>query len=287
MTDHGSNTDPGITSAGSESVSSLSMPSENNGTHQAEEKAAAENSVAASAATAESAACTEEAPSTEALDEKKSSPQSHESGFWGLVQSLAITIIIALFIITFVVQAFQIPSQSMENTLLVGDYLLVDKARYGPSSMWSWLLPYQKIRRGDVIVFRYPIDPEKHFVKRVVAIPGDHIHLRDGQLYVNGNLQVEPFAVHKMPFPDSYRDDFPNGNNYRSDVYPRWWHDMPDYMEHGELVVPQDCYFAMGDNRDDSLDSRYWGFVPDKNIVGKAFFVWMNLGNLRRIGSIH
>ena len=140
----------------------------------------------------------------------------------------------------------------------------------------QWLLPYREIKRGDVIVFRYPVDPEKHFVKRVVATPGDRLHLLDGQLYINGKLQSEPFTVHKVPFPDSYRDDFPNGGNIRADVSAGWWHQMPDYLENGDLIVPKDCYFAMGDNRDDSLDSRYWGFVPRQNIVGRPLLIYFS-----------
>ncbi|MGH9522612.1 MAG: signal peptidase I, partial [Terriglobales bacterium] len=101
-------------------------------------------------------------------------------------QSLAITVVIAVFVITFIVQAFQIPSESMENTLLIGDYLLVDKVHYASGGIWGHVLPYSQIHRGDIIVFRYPVDPEEHFVKRVIAVPGDRIHMKDKRVYVNG-----------------------------------------------------------------------------------------------------
>src|SRR6516164_10332470 len=122
------------------------------------------------------------------------SNQRESMGMSGL-QSLATTVVIAVFVITFVVQAFQIPSESMEKTLLVGDYLLVDKAHYGESRFWGWLLPYHKIQRQEIIVFRYPVNPSQHFVKRVVAIPGDHVRLLNKHVYVNGARQDDDYAT--------------------------------------------------------------------------------------------
>src|SRR5579859_5710820 len=122
-----------------------------------------------------------------------------EAGDWlSGIQWLCSTVVLAIFVITFIVQAFQIPSESMENTLLIGDYLLVDKVHYGEGSAWNWLMPYTPIRRGDIVVFRYPVHPAQHFVKRVVGIPGDRVHLFRGTVFVNGKaIDDSRFAIHK------------------------------------------------------------------------------------------
>src|SRR5437879_103259 len=126
------------------------------------------------------------------------------------LQSLASTVVIAIFVITFLIQAFQIPSESMENTLLIGDYLLVDKFSFSPGGGWNHVLPYKKIQHGDIIVFRWPVHPEQHFVKRVIGTPGDRIHMVNGSVFVNGTLVNENYAVHKPLNHDSFRDDFPS-----------------------------------------------------------------------------
>src|SRR2546427_6936345 len=125
------------------------------------------------------------------------------------LQSLLATVVIATFVITFVVQAFQIPSESMENTLLIGDYLLVDKFCYGEAGIWGALMPYRKIQRGDVVVFHYPVRPSQHFVKRVVGIPGDRVRMLNRQVWVNGNPLKEPYVRYSSPVRDLFRDDFP------------------------------------------------------------------------------
>jgi len=193
------------------------------------------------------------------------------------LQSLASTIVIAIFVIVFVVQAFQIPSGSMENTLLVGDYVLVDKFAYAPGKHWNWLLPYDKLSRGDIIVFKWPVHPEQHFVKRVIGIPGDRIHLVNGRVFVNGYPLVEDYAVHKLLNHDVFRDEFPARHVSSANVTSTWWTDLPGFTRNNELVVPEDCYFVLGDNRDDSLDSRYWGFVPRENIVGKPLVIYFSM----------
>jgi signal peptidase I len=197
------------------------------------------------------------------------------SGLYSL-QSLAGTIVIAIFVITFIVQAFQIPSESMEKTLLVGDYLLVDKAHYGQSSLWNWLLPYRPIRRQDIIVFRYPVNPNQHFVKRVVAIPGDHVRLIDKHVYVNGVRQDDAYATFRWGWHDRFRDEFPDGGFY-GQVTGKWFVQAQRLIDDGELVVPQDSYFVLGDNRDDSYDSRYWGLVPGENIVGRPLLIYWSM----------
>ena len=130
------------------------------------------------------------------------------------------------------------------------------------------------------LVFRFPVHPAQHFVKRVVGVPGDRIHLLNKQVWVNGQPLSEKYAIFKSRMPDIYRDDFPAPNYLSANVAPSWWEQMRSVVRDGELVVPPGHYFMMGDNRDNSSDSRVWGFVPDANIVGKAFFIWLNIGEL-------
>jgi signal peptidase I len=192
-------------------------------------------------------------------------------------RSLLSIIVIALFVLTFVVQPFRIPSESMERTLLVGDFLLVNKAVYGTRGFWRWLLPYEDVKRDDVIVFRFPLDPSDHVVKRVVAVPGDRIHLQNGVVWINGEKQSEPFAVFEGVYQDNFRDQFPARLYTDPGVDTRWWMQMRRDVQNGELVVPSGVYFVLGDNRNHSRDSRYWGFVPRANIVGLPFFIYFSL----------
>lgn len=193
------------------------------------------------------------------------------------LQSLACTVVIAIFVITFVLQAFQIPSESMERTLLIGDYLLVDKAHYGSSKIWNWLLPYRSIRRGDIVVFRYPVNPHQHFVKRVIALPGDHVRLVNKHVYVNGIAQNDSFATFNWAWRNRFRDNFPDGGFYGEGITPQWFMQAQKLVDNGELVVPRQSYFVMGDNRDNSYDSRYWGFVPQENIVGRPLMIYWSM----------
>src|SRR5690348_4197477 len=134
---------------------------------------------------------------------------SHHDNDWiSSLQSLVATVVIAVFVITFIVQAFQIPSESMENTLLIGDYLLVDKVHYGPSGLWGMIEPYQPIRHGDIVVFKYPVNPTQHFVKRVIGVPGDRIRLINKRVYVNGKPLTERYVNFSRPFME-YADNFP------------------------------------------------------------------------------
>lgn len=195
----------------------------------------------------------------------------------------AVTILLLLFGTTTLVQAFVIPTGSMEDTLLIGDHLLVDKLAYatvGPVS--QYLLPYEKPKHGDIVVFRYPADISQTFVKRVIGVPGDHLKMINRIVYRNGVRLNEPYVYHKFPY-DPGRDNFP-GEPSSFDT----WQETPEarlraqlqrnMLEHhvvnGEAVVPPDSYFAMGDNRDNSLDSRYWGFVPRDYIIGKPLLIY-------------
>jgi signal peptidase I len=193
------------------------------------------------------------------------------------VRSLLTVIVMALFALTFILQPFRIPSESMERTLLVGDFLLVNKSVYGPPGIWSHLLPYREVQRGDIIVFHFPLDPPEHIVKRVIGIPGDRIHLRDGVVYRNGQAVTEPYAVYESAYADSFRDQFPTASYTDPGVDTHWWTQMRADVADGDLIVPAGQYFVMGDNRNHSRDSRYWGFVPRSAIVGRPFVIYFSL----------
>jgi signal peptidase I len=206
----------------------------------------------------------------------------------GTVAEWTITILLLLFGTTFLVQAFVIPTGSMEDTLLIGDHLLVDKLAYStPGSVSKYLLPYENPRDGDIIVFRYPVDITQTFVKRVMGAPGDHLKIIDQQVYRNGKKLMEPYVVHKNPYPDSFRDNFPNSEPNLM-LMDRAREMLANNVVNGEVVVPPDSYFAMGDNRDNSLDSRYWGFVPRENIIGKPLIIyWSYNATTESLASSH
>ena len=187
------------------------------------------------------------------------------------------TVVIAVFVIAFVVQAFQIPSESMENTLLIGDYLLVDKFRYGGGDFWDHLMPYRPIHRGDIIVFHYPVSPSQHFVKRVIGVPGDRIRLIKKHVYINGVPLQEPYVRYSSPLHDTYRDEFPRLDIPVPGLEGGWWLLMKKLVEDNQLIVPEGNYFVLGDNRDESLDSRYWGFVPRENIIGRPLIIYWSV----------
>lgn len=192
----------------------------------------------------------------------------------GAIAEWTVTILLLLFGTTTLIQAFVIPTGSMEDTLLIGDHLLVDKLAYAPAGIISrHVLPYEPVRRGDIIVFRYPMDIKQTFVKRVIGVPGDRIKLIDKQVYVNGVKLNEPYKYHKTDYIDSYRDNFPGEPNVH--LYEPAEKMLRENVNRtGEVVVPPNSYFAMGDNRDSSLDSRYWGFVPRDNIIGKPLIIY-------------
>ena len=197
----------------------------------------------------------------------------HSVGFLPAVQSLLYVLVIALFVMTFIVQPIRIPSASMEPTLLVGDFLLMNK-QIGSS---GGLLAPLRINRGDVVVFHDPVDdPSIHLVKRVIGVPGDTIHLRGGVVYRNGQPLKESYAIYRQTAEDRYRDDFPDLRTMQARVNPNWWIRLRGLVHDGELTVPPGCYFVMGDNRNDSEDSRYWGFVPQDAIVGEPLLIYFS-----------
>jgi signal peptidase I len=195
----------------------------------------------------------------------------------GSLQSLIGTVVIAVFVITFVMQAFQIPSESMEYTLLVGDYLLVNKLCYGGRGRSDHLMPYQKIQRGDIVVFHYPVDPKQHFVKRVIGLPGDRLRLINKKVWINGKPLNEPYVRYLEPPTNLFRDNFPRVDLPVINIDGKWWLEMRKLVEDGQLIVPEGNYFVMGDNRDDSQDSRYWGFVPRENIIGRPLLIYWSV----------
>jgi len=199
--------------------------------------------------------------------------------FLHAVQSLGYIIVVAVFIITFIAQPFRIPSESMVPTLLVGDFLLVSKQDFPlhHSTQPVPFLPSPALRRGDIVVFHYPLDASLHLVKRIIGLPGDHLRLRNGRVYVDGQALIEPYALYEPGPADSFRDNFPRLENPDPDVNSNWWIQMKQLVNHGELTVPAGHYFVLGDNRNDSEDSRYWGFVPASAIVGKPFLVYFSL----------
>ena len=199
--------------------------------------------------------------------------------------SICSVLVIGLFVLTFIAQNFVIPSGSMENTLLVGDHLVVDRVTLAPPTTWMPLVRYREPRRNDIVVFIKPgtIDAEGKptilfLVKRLIGIPGDRIHLHNGIVYVNGEPQAQPHAQPTTPenftaFLDEFPSIAPVGNGDPNAGTPDTWADaFPNYVKDGDLVVPPGRFFMMGDNRHDSLDSRFWGFVPRENIVGRPLF---------------
>ena len=200
-------------------------------------------------------------------------------------ESIVIAVILALFVRTWVVQAFKIPTGSMENNLLIGDHLLVNKFIFGPTplAIGRALLPVRPIHRGDIVVFKYPDEPERDFIKRVIGLPGETIELKNKKVHVNGHPLDEPY-VHFLTPPST---DYQEVTSY--DLRERF----------GPVTVPEDKYFVMGDNRDNSQDSRYWGFLPRSYVKGKALLIYWSyesgredyldegLGaSIKRLGSV-
>ena len=177
-------------------------------------------------------------------------------------ESICVAVILALFVRTFVVQAFKIPTGSMENNLLIGDHLLVNKFVFAPTmtGLEAAVLPIDPVRRGDIIVFKYPEDPERDFIKRVIALPGETIELRKKRVYIDDIMLDEPYVRFLVPPDEEGASDF--------DVR----------VQYGPVTVPDRHYFMMGDNRDNSQDSRYWGFLPQEYVKGRALFVYFSFG---------
>ena len=190
--------------------------------------------------------------------------------------SLLCTVVVALFLLTFVLQPYLIPSESMERTLLVGDFLLVNKQVYAPAGpLTRWLMPYREVARGEIIVFHPP--RPSYLVKRVVGLPGDRLRIASGRVMVNGAPVDEPYAVFEPTAHDPFGSDFPATVYTDPNVDPAWFRQMQALVRNGELVVPPGEYFVLGDNRNFSKDSRFWGFVSRKQIVARPLVIYFSL----------
>ncbi len=200
--------------------------------------------------------------------------------------SMCVVLVIGLFIFGFVFQNFDIPSGSMKNTLLIGDHVVADRISLSPPTRWAPFVHCRPVQRGDIIVFLKPDPvppdpPEITLVKRAIAVAGEKVHLEHGVVYVNGVQQKEPYALQPrddgdpLHAYDPYRDDFPRVTPSADDQLRETWKlDLPNHVVNGELVGPPGKVFAMGDNRTESADSRFWGFVPVENIEGRPSFVY-------------
>jgi len=197
--------------------------------------------------------------------------------------SICTILAIGMFVFGFIFQNFEIPSGSMLNTLLIGDHVVVDRITLAPATKWAPFVHYRAVRRGDIVVFMKPNpeSPDLILVKRTIGLPGDHIHLRNGVVYLNGVAQNEPYAI--QPTADGmgmqgyqpYRDDFPSVTPGADEQVTEFWREeLPQHIQGDDLVVPPGYVFAMGDNRTESLDGRYWGFIPQQNILGRPLFVY-------------
>ena len=207
--------------------------------------------------------------------EPQAAPKKPKETTPEFIASIAAVLVTGLFIITFTLQAFVIPSSSMENTLLIGDHVFVDRILLAPKTNWLGpLIPYRHPKHDDIFVFVSPAEPGLYVVKRVIGVPGDRIRLKDGVVYRNGEKLDQPFVVRNGTYM-GYRDNFPAVPPTDYDgLNPKWRDELSSHIQDGELVVPPNSIFAMGDNRDVSLDSRYWGFVPYENVIGRPMFLY-------------
>jgi signal peptidase I len=197
--------------------------------------------------------------------------------------SMLRTVVVALFLLTFVLQPFLIPSESMEHTLLVGDFLLVNKQIFAPAGdpnsletrLARTILPYREVQRGDIVVFHHPHPPL--LIKRVVGIPGDRIRMEDGRVEVNEIPLPEPYVAFEPAAANPFRDNFPARVYTDPNINPDWWRQMQKLTQNGELVVPPGMYFMLGDNRNHSEDSRFWGLVPRQAIIARPLVIYFSL----------
>jgi len=224
----------------------------------------------------------EAAPKIESEATPAAVDQKVEETPFEALASICSVLVVGLFILTFLAQNFVIPSGSMENTLLVGDHVVVDRITLSPATKWMPFVHYREPKRGDIVVFIKPgeLDPVDgkptimHLVKRLVGVPGDRLHLHEGIVYINGVVQTPPpEGKDDPPLDREFLDEFPAvPPSPSAGATERWAIEFPSHIENGDLVIPEGKYFMMGDHRHNSLDSRYWGFVPRENIEGRPLF---------------
>ena len=193
------------------------------------------------------------------------------------VSSLLRTVIVALFVLTFVAQPMVIPSESMEHTLLVGDFLLMNRSALAPAGVWKRILPYAPVERGEIVTFHAPMNAREYLVKRVIGMPGDRLRIDNGKVTINGQMLDEPYATFEPAEENAFLDHFPTQKYTDPRVEPDWWKRLQQDTRDGELVIPAGEYFMMGDNRNHSLDSRYWGFVKRSQIIARPLVIYFSL----------
>jgi signal peptidase I len=225
---------------------------------------------------------TEDGSTPDPVVESKPVKAEHQETVWDTLRSLLIVLTCVLCIRTFVAEATVIPTGSMESTILIGDHVFLNKLLYGPRLPYTALRlpPLREIHRQDIVAFRYPRNPSVMYVKRVIALGGDVVKIENKKVYVNGKPLFEPYTQFLYPTTLPLRDDFPPSISLLETfpayggLDPNWDREMPSYIRNDGLHVPPGCFFAMGDNRDNSEDSRFWGFVPLENVVGEPLFVY-------------
>jgi len=193
------------------------------------------------------------------------------------ISSLLRTVVVALFVLTFLAQPMVIPSESMERTLLVGDFLLMNRSALAPAGIWRRIFPDGGVERGEIVIFHSPLNPEEYLIKRVIGLPGDRLRIDHGHVLMNGQPLDEPYAVFEPATPNPYLDHFPTANYTDPWVDSGWWKQLQQDTRNGELVIPAGEYFMLGDNRNHSRDSRFWGFVARNQIVARTLVIYFSL----------
>jgi signal peptidase I len=216
-------------------------------------------------------------PAVPAMGLRKAIAHDVVHGVPEAASSLIRTIVVALFVLSFVTQPMVIPSESMEHTLLVGDFLLMNRAALAPGGIWQRILPYAGVERGEIVTFHSPLNSKEYLVKRVIGLPGDRLRIDKNQVFVNGQLLDEPYATFEPIAYNQYLDHFPTNVYSDPGVEPDWWKQMQQDTQNGELVIPAGKYFMMGDNRNHSRDSRYWGFVSRDQIIARPLVIYFSL----------
>jgi len=223
-----------------------------------------------------------ETPVTEPAPETKVEKPERKETIWDTLRSLLVVLVGVFCIRTFVAEATVIPTGSMEQTILIGDHVFLNKLLYGPRLPYTSLRipPFREVHRQEIVAFRYPLNPSVMFVKRVIGVGGDVVKIQSKKVFVNGRPLAEPYTQYQFSAILPLRDDFPPTPSLLETLPaawgldPAWTHAMPAFIRNDGLHVPPGYLFVMGDNRDNSLDSRFWGFVPLENVVGEPLFIY-------------